>query len=152
MKSSWPWETLGLFVADQWRRIGVTVQSQPQETAQYFAKLGSGDFEAAIDVSDSISNDPTEVLVKFLPGSKTNFSGVKDDTLLSLYDKQEIAKNEDERRALVTEYQKRYIGEVYYIPMFRSRRIAAVAANIQGWRPLPSTVLNQDLGEVWLRP
>jgi len=54
--------------------------------------MTGGNYDVAIDFNNTVSVDPNEVLVKFVPGSPNNYSGAEDKALVELFDKQaEIA-------------------------------------------------------------
>src|SRR5207247_9639704 len=44
-----PFEAVGIFLVDQWRKIGLNVQQVVQETGPYFADLRVGNYEASLD-------------------------------------------------------------------------------------------------------
>jgi peptide/nickel transport system substrate-binding protein len=145
-----PWEPAGIFVIDQWRQIGVTAEMVVAETPAYFGALNSGSFDVALDFNNSISDDPTVILVKYIPGASGNYSGVVDDELKDLAAKQQATSDQAERKKLVTAFQKRMLDQAYFIPTFWGYRSVAMPANLRGWKLPPSTVLNLDMANVWL--
>jgi peptide/nickel transport system substrate-binding protein len=145
-----PWEPVGIFVIDQLRKIGLTIDQTQAETPQYFSALQSGNYTLALDFLNVLSADPTETLVKYVPGGALNYSGVQDDTLTKLFDQQSRASDQSERIKLVRQFEERIVTEAYSVPLFRSIRINALRSDVKGWKTAPSTVLNLDLAEVWL--
>src|SRR5690606_18975352 len=94
-----PYQPVGIFLIDQWRRIGVTVDMQLAETGEYFTRLRDGNFEAAVDYNAASGDDPSEILLKYLPGSPSNFTHADDPELKRIYDQQFVELDEDARRA-----------------------------------------------------
>src|SRR5262249_42974900 len=44
-----PYEPLGVWLIDQWRRVGLNVKHEVSESATWFADLRSGNFEVSMD-------------------------------------------------------------------------------------------------------
>src|SRR6185436_10126504 len=61
-----PYTPAGVFLVDQWRQIGVTVENRQLETAPYLAGLNTGNFDVAIDFSNLFMDDSSLALGKFL--------------------------------------------------------------------------------------
>lgn len=64
-----PSTTAGVYLLDQWRRIGVTAQHEQFETTQYQTALSSGSFffdAPAIEFISDYTDDPTAQFTKFL--------------------------------------------------------------------------------------
>lgn len=144
-----PWEPLGIFLLDQWRKIGMEVDQIPAETPQYFAALQSKQFDVAIDFNNTVSVDPNEVLVKFMPGSPNNYSGLDDPKLTEMFNAQLVATGE-ERAKIVKDIEAYILEQAYFIPGFLSKRGVAHHKDVKGWKLPPTTVLNLQLDTLWL--
>ncbi len=145
-----PWQPLGIFLMDQWRKIGIEVDQIPAETPPYFAALTSGNYDVAIDFNNTVSVDPNEILVKFLPGSPNNYSGADDKLLTELFQKQAVSDNPDERKKLVRQFLDQMLAQLYSVPLFGNNRTTAFVKEVKGWKTAPTTVLNLDMADVWL--
>ncbi len=144
-----PWEPLGLFFLDQWRKVGLDVDQIAAETPQYFAALQSKNYDVSIDFNNTVSVDPNEVLVKFLPGSPNNYSGLDDPKILEMFQAQ-IKASGEERAKIVKDIEDYYLDNAYLIPGFESKRGVAHHKDMKGWLLPSSTVLNLPLDTVWL--
>lgn len=145
-----PWQPVGVFVMDQWRQIGIQVDQIPAETPQYFAAITSGNYDVALDFNNTVSVDPNETLIKFVPGNPNNYSGADDKLLAELYDRQSNAQDQDERKKLVRQFLDRMMDQLYSIPLIGSNRTTASLKQVKGWKTAPTTVLNLDMADVWL--
>ena len=114
-----PWQPLGIYIMDQWRQIGIEVDQIPAETPPYFAALTSGNYDVAIDFNNTVSVDPNEVLVKFIPGSPNNYSGADDKVLVDLFNKQADIADPAERKKVVREFLERLVDQGYSDPAVR---------------------------------
>lgn len=144
-----PWQPLGIYIMDQWRQIGIEVDQISAETPPYFAALTSGNYDVAIDFNNTVSVDPNEVLVKFIPGSPNNYSGADDKTLVELFNKQADITDPAERKKVVREFLERLVEQGYNIPLFGNNRATAAVKEFKGWKLAPTTVLNLDMSDVW---
>ena len=144
-----PWQPLGIYIMDQWRQIGIEVDQIPAETPPYFAALTSGNYDVAIDFNNTVSVDPNEVLVKFIPGSPNNYSGADDKMLVDLFNKQADMTDPAERKMVVRQFLERLMDQNYSIPLFGNNRATATVKEFKGWKLAPTTVLNLDMSDVW---
>ena len=53
-----PYEVSGVFVVDQWRKIGLNVTHTPLEGGPYFNDLRQGNFDAGIDFDCEFMDEP----------------------------------------------------------------------------------------------
>ena len=145
-----PWEPQGIFILDQFRKIGIEANQILAETPQYFSMLREGNYDVALDFNNTTGVDPNEVLVKFLPGSPNNYSGAKDDRLVELFEKQSQTSDVEERKKLVSEFEMRTFEQGYVLPMLNGSRLVAHRSYVKGFHLMPSTVLGLDMADVWL--
>jgi peptide/nickel transport system substrate-binding protein len=145
-----PYEPLGIFLIDQWRQIGVTAEMTTMENGPFFANFSGGEYDVGIDFNSATSDDPTEVLVKFLPGTPINYTRFNDPTLTEFYNKQKQTVDPQKRRALVTAFQNRLYEEVPTIPLFWNERVVIMDKALMGWTVPPSMNVGYDLTGVWL--
>lgn len=147
-----PWEVDGVYLIDALRQIGVQADQVRDETGLYFSKMQSGDYTVAIEGFNWGSDDPNEVLLKFLPGNPLDYGVAKDDVLTQLYNQQKAEPDEAKRRALVIQYQERMLDQAYIAPLSWGQRATALASDVHGWAATPSFVVGIDLADVWRDP
>jgi peptide/nickel transport system substrate-binding protein len=145
-----PYEPLAIFFIDQWRQIGVEVTFDAQPTATQIARMSSGDFDLALDFNAPTSDDPTEVLAKFVPGGPGNYTGIEDEKLVELYRQQDSTTDPAERDRLVKEFVDRFVEQQYYITTFATEREVVMDKKVRGWKVPPSYSVGLDLSNVWL--
>lgn len=148
-----PYEPIAIFVNDQWRKIGVTVEPAPTGVAQFFTALGGGGFEAAVEFASNPLDEPITQLVKYLSASKSpvNFIKYEDPEIDQLYLKLKAANGESEQRPIVRAIEKRVlVDQAYYAPIAWQERNVVLSTKVQGWKIVPSQFLNLDIERVWL--
>jgi peptide/nickel transport system substrate-binding protein len=150
-----PYEAVGVFVIDQWRKVGLNVTHLPQEGGPYFADLRAGNYETSIDFSCDFMDEPDLQLFKFVSREKSpiNYSKSIDPVVDDLYEKQSRATDPKERVKLIRQFEKRVLDEqAYQFHVLWWYRIIPHWARVKGWPITPSHYLNQDLRDVWLAP
>ena len=148
-----PYEPLGIWLIDQWRKVGVTVNQEVIEAAAYYQVLRSGEFEVAMDFQCGYIVDPDLDLYKFQSMDKnpSNYSRYIDRALDELYEKQSRATNPEERKQYIRQFERRLLDEeAHYLMTLQWHRIIPHSAKLKGWKITPSHYLNQQLDTVWL--
>lgn len=145
-----PYERLGIFLIDQWREIGVEVDMTGVETGPWTGRLSGGDYQVGVTLNAPASDDPTEVLLKYVPGTTAEYSGIEDERLVELYRLQDSTSDPEERRRYVDEFVERVMELQYIIPTFNGERIVGHDRRLKGWTVPPSFFVGLDLGNVWL--
>ncbi len=148
-----PYEPLGVWMIDQWRRVGLNVKQEVIEAAAYFGVIRKGDFEAAMDFQCGYIVEPDLDMYKFLSSDRNpaNYGRYKDPVLDKLYDQQSRETDVAKRKALVRQFEKRLLDEeAHYLMTLQWHRIIPHSAKMKGWTVTPSHYLNQTLDTVWL--
>jgi len=148
-----PYEPLGVWLIDQWRRIGLNVQQQVIEPAAYYGVIRKGDAQVFMDFQCGYIVEPDLDMYKFLSTERNpaNYGRYKDPVLDDLYDRQSRATNPEERKRLVREFEKRLLDdEARYLMTLQWHRIIPHSAKVKGWTVTPSHYLNNTLDTVWL--
>ena len=145
-----PYEPLAIFFIDQWRQIGVNVKHEPLDTAAWAGRLSSGDYEVGIDLNAPSSDDPTDVLLKYVPGSSADRTGIEDAKLVELFEQQNRTLDEAERAKLAKEFVDRAVDLLYVIPTFNAERLIVLDSKVKGWKVPPSFYVGLDLADVWI--
>ena len=148
-----PYETVGIWLIDQWRQIGLNVKQEVVEAAAMVSLLRRGDFDVASDAQCSFAVEPDIDVQKFqsVGVSDNNYGRYKDPVLDDLFMKQSRAADPEERKRYVRAFEKRLLDEeVHYIYTLQWHRIIAHSAKVRGWTVTPSHFLNQQLDGVWL--
>jgi peptide/nickel transport system substrate-binding protein len=148
-----PYEATGIFMIDQWRKIGLNVTQQVLETTSYFNDIRGGNFDVIVDFIADFMDEPDLQLSKFLSVERSgaNYAKYTDPVLDDLYDKQTRETDPEKRKQLVWQFERRVLDEqAYIVPALWWQRLIPHSAKFKGWKISPSHYLNQDLSNVWL--
>jgi peptide/nickel transport system substrate-binding protein len=88
-----PYTPVGVFLIDQWRQIGLTVEHEQLETRLYTAALRGGNYDAGLDFNCDFMDEPNLQLIKYISADKSsiNYGRYNDRKLDELYAKQSAA-------------------------------------------------------------
>jgi peptide/nickel transport system substrate-binding protein len=147
-----PYTPVGVFLIDQWRRIGVTAEHSQVETTPYFGNLVDGKFEVALYPVTVPADDVTAQHQSYLTNKKSpiSYSRHTDTKLDDLWDQQNRTLDVAKRKALAHEFEKRLLTENYSLTVHWWQRIIVLNKKIKGWHMSPSHFQGQDLIGVWL--
>ena len=149
-----PYVTSGIFIIDQLRQIGVRAEHQQVELAAWYAAQSSGGFEVMVDSFTQFSDDPTNVLVKYVSFDKADVATARatDRELDRLFDAQARETDRDTRKRLVRQFENRAMEQANAVPLLWWQRIVVMNRRVRGWSMAPTHMIYQDLRDVWLAP
>jgi len=146
-----PYEPVGIWLIDQWSKIGLNVKQEVIEAASYYPMLKRGDFEATMDFQCGFIVEPDLDLGRFVSTSDANYGKHSDKVIDDLYTKQARAIDPEERRRFLRTLEKRLLDEeAHVIFTLQWHRIIPHSAKVKGWTITPSHYLNNQLDTVWL--
>ena len=139
-----PYEALGIWLADQWRQIGLNVKIETLELGTLYSDIRAGRFEVAADFHCSYIVEPDLALFKFQSTdlSPVNYSRYVDRTLDALYEKQSRTADREERRRHIRDFERRLLDEeahyIYTLPVASHRPAQRARAGLDDHaEPLP---------------
>jgi peptide/nickel transport system substrate-binding protein len=147
-----PYTPGGIYLIDQWRRIGVDAEHVQLETKLFFDAMASGNFDILLEFISDFADDPSSQFDKFLTKEKSSVaaSGHTDKEMDRLFDLQAAAVTPEDRRRYVRAFEERALNEVYAAPLLWWQRIVVRHKKIQGWNHQNNHFTETDLVNVWL--
>lgn len=150
-----PYKVLGIWVIDQWRKIGLDVEHWVQPTAQFYATLRAKKQAYAVSMDFNCRGvvNPLLDITKFLSDDivGNQYAEYQDRVLDELHGK--IMKEIDpvKLKKLLFQFEKRVLDEeAHQLITLWWNRIVPHHSRLKGWKISPSHYLNQDLVDVWL--
>ena len=149
-----PYTPAGIFVINEWRKIGVAAEHLQVETRTYFDSLVAGSFEVAIWPLTEPADDPSAQLYGFITNkaSTLSYSRHNDAKLDDLFERQQRTLDPVQRLRLVQEADRYALAQAYSVPFLWWNRIVVHDKKIKGWTMSPSHFQGTDLTNVWLEP
>ena len=148
-----PYLSAAVFLIDQWRQIGVSVENAQMPDSAYNTSINEGSFDVAIDFQGDAVDEPDFQLARYQSSSLSdNRARYTDPVIDDLYRRQSQEIDPAKRRVLLRAFETRFLTEAYNVPILWWKRIVIRDKRIQGWTMLPSHLIGQDLETVWLKP
>lgn len=143
----------GVFIADQLRQIGVTVDHQMADAATQTARKKSGNYDLIFDNPPEYLDDPTVLMSPFqmFKDNPANTSRVNDEKMEALYDAQKREMDPVKRRQRAQELESYILDQGYVIPLFWQNWTRVISSDVGGVGDMPSNFLKNDLADIWLR-
>lgn len=147
-----PYTPGGIYLIDQWRRIGVTAEHSQLETKLFFDAMADGNFDVLVEFISDFADDPSAQFDKLLTSEKSNQSASRhnDKLLDQLFDKQAAAIDPVERKKIVNEFERHALTQAYSAPILWWQRIIVHHKKIKGWEHQANHFTATDLVDVWL--
>jgi peptide/nickel transport system substrate-binding protein len=148
-----PYKYYGIWVVDQWAKIGVHVTQRVLPTGPWFAAQRAGDFDVTTEGNCQNVVNPLADVGKYLPHSisEGNYGNFEDQHEIDLYNSmlRELDKTKQKQKLL--EFNKYVLDDqAHGIFLLWWQRIVPYRSYVKGWKIGPSHYVNQDLGTVWL--
>lgn len=153
-----PYKVVGIWVIDQWRKIGLKVKQDTIPTNAFWASLrrpkaNMGDpdaFQVQMDFNCQALVNPAVDISKYLPGAGNNYGKYDDDVLTDLYERQSKEPNFKKQKALIWQYEQRVNAMAWTIPTLWWHRAVVTSKRLHNWNISPSHYLNMGFADIWL--
>ncbi len=147
-----PYTPVGVFLIDQWKRIGVTVEHSQVETTPYFGNLVEGKFDVALYPVTVPADEVTAQHQSYITHERSpnSYARHSDKKLDELWEQQARTLDPGKRKALVHAFERHLLTENYYLNINWWQRIIVHHQRIKGWNFSASHFQGNDLAGVWL--
>ena len=145
-----PYRYIATWLIGEWKKIGIKVKQNVVPTAQWFAAMRSGKFEATTDANCQSIVNPLIDVSKLLPGAPNNRSRYTDAEISKLFEDMNRAATLDEQRKIMREYERLIVNGGHVGLTLWWNKINPHRSYVKGWKIAPSHYLNQHLDNVWI--
>ncbi len=146
-----PYKYVGIWLVDQWAKIGVKATQKVVPTGPWFGAMRSGQFQVVHYPICRSTVNPLLDVGAYLPGSDENYGYYDDPEEAALYNKLLHESDPAKQQALMTEFEKLVLDtQAHATKVIWWNRIVPYRSYVKGWKISPSHFLNQDLSTVWL--
>jgi peptide/nickel transport system substrate-binding protein len=148
-----PYKFNGIWVIDEWSKIGVHATQRVLPTGPYDEALRMGDFAVAVDAECQNVVNPLLDGTKYLPHtvSTANYGNYDDPAEIDIYNRMLRETDFTRQRDLMRQFEKRVLDtEAHEMFLLWRYRIVPYRSYVKGWKISPSHYVNQDLATIWL--
>src|SRR5579872_5278848 len=148
-----PYKYYGIWVVDDWSKIGVKVTQRVLPVGPWFQAQRSGDFDVTVEGNCQNVVNPLADVGKYLPHtvSEGNYGYFEDEHEVALYKRMLGELDKSKQKQQLLEFNKYVLDDqAHGIFLLWWQRIVPYRSYVKGWKIGPSHYVNQDLGTVWL--
>jgi peptide/nickel transport system substrate-binding protein len=148
-----PYKYVGIWLVDEWSKIGLKVTQRVLPTGPWFEAERSGNFSVDLQANCHSVVSPTADVQPYLPTSvsEQNYGRYEDAKEMEIYDKAVHETDPAKQRALMYEFDKHVLDDQAHklvLPWWY--RIVPYRSYVKGWKISTSHYINQDLSNIWL--
>jgi peptide/nickel transport system substrate-binding protein len=148
-----PYKYVGIWLVDQWSKIGVQVTQRVEPTGPWFAAERSGKFDVVLQANCHSVVNPLIDVQPYLSSSisKQNYGNYEDPKEQELYEKAMHETDPAAQKQLMFQFSKHVMDtEAHKLMLLWWYRIVPYRSYVKGWKISPSHYINQDLANIWL--
>ena len=148
-----PYKYVGIWLVDEWSKIGLHVTQRVMATGPELDALRSGNFEIVLGANCHGVPNPLMDVQTYLPHSvySANYGYYEDPAEVDLYNRMLRETDFAQQHALMREFEKYVVDEqAHELWIVWWNRIIPYRSYVKGWNISPSHYLKQDLATVWL--
>lgn len=147
-----PFVPFGVYLIDQWSKIGVKAEQQVLAPPQFFANRSQRNFDVILDAHQAYVDDPSLDLAVYQSASKNplNLSGLESPEIDALFEQQTGETDPAKRKEIAQEIEAKAMDLAYTNPLLWAQRIIIIDKKVQGFHMSPSSLIGRDMAELWL--
>jgi peptide/nickel transport system substrate-binding protein len=143
-------EPVGVFLKDQWAKIGIDVALDVQENASFFASQAKKDFQALVAGGSANTSDPDDVGAWYLCDSSQNLSSLCIPEADDLFAKMSQELDPAKRKDLAHQWEIAVANGHGTFIMYWRERFMGLRRNVHGLIIHPNIDNNMKMQDVWL--
>jgi peptide/nickel transport system substrate-binding protein len=148
-----PYKYYGIWLVDQWSKIGLHVTQRVLPTGPWFEAMRSENFDVTVEGNCQNVVNPLADVGKYLPHtiSPGNYGNFEDQHEIDMYNAMLRELDPAKQKQKLFEFNKYVLDtKTHGIFLLWWRRIIPYRSYVKGWKIGPSHYVNQDLATIWL--
>lgn len=144
-------EPVGVFLKDQWAKIGIRATIDIQENAAFFSSLSKHEFQVCANGGSYAISDPDSVFGDYFTcAGSQNHTNMCQPAIDTLFDEQSRTMDPAARLKLVNELEEKVLEEYGIYVMYWRNRFMGMSNRVRGLKIHPNIDQNMRLEDVWL--
>jgi peptide/nickel transport system substrate-binding protein len=143
-------EPVGVFLKDQWAKIGINVVLDVQENAAFFESQNKRAFQALVAGGSANTSDPDDVGSWYKCASSQNFSDLCNGEADALFDRMSAESDPVKRKELANQWEEMTAEGRGTFIMYWRKRFMGLRRNVHGLIIHPNIDNNMKHQDVWL--
>lgn len=143
-------EPVGVFLKDQWSKIGMNVTLNIEENATFFEKQNKRQFDALVFGASVNTADPDDLGPWFRCDSVQNYAGACEKGVDDLFARMSAELDPEKRRALTHEWEKAIAEQNSLFVMYWRKRFMGLNRSVHNMVLHPNLDNNMKMQDIWL--
>jgi peptide/nickel transport system substrate-binding protein len=147
-----PYRDPAVLLIDQLKQIYIDAELEPVDSPAWFPKVARKDFTIGLNLTGQGVDDPDQTFYEnFACGSENNYDGYCNPEIDKLFDQQSAEANQEKRKQLVWEIEKRLAEDVARPVLYHNRSGTCWHPYVKGYTPMINSIYNGNrMEDVWL--
>ncbi len=148
-----PYKYVGIWIVDEWTKIGLKVTQRVLPTGPWFEAERSGNFAVDLQANCHSVVNPIADVQPYLPSSvsEQNYGNYEDPQEMAIYERLLHEPDPAKQHALMLAFDKHVLDvKVHKLVLPWWYRIVPYRSYVKGWKISTSHYINQDLSTIWL--
>ena len=147
-----PYRDPAVILIDQLKQIYIDAELDAVDTTQWYPKVRRRDYSIGLNLTGNGIDDPDQSFFEnYACGSENNYDGYCNPEMDKLFDRQSMEIDQEKRRKLVWEIERRLVEDVARPVLYHNRSGTCWAPYVKGYVPMVNSIYNGMRWEaVWL--
>jgi peptide/nickel transport system substrate-binding protein len=147
-----PYRDPAVILLDQLKHIYIDAELEPVDSPAWFPKVARKDYTIGANLTGYGVDDPDQTYYEnFACGSENNYDGYCNPEIDKLFDLQSMESNQDKRKRLVWEIEKRLAEDVARPVLYHNRSGTCWHPYVKNYTPMINSIYNGNrMEDVWL--
>jgi peptide/nickel transport system substrate-binding protein len=147
-----PYRDPAVILIDQLKQIYIDAELEPVDSPSWFPKVARKDYTIGANLTGYGIDDPDQTYYEnFACGSENNYDGYCNPEIDKLFDQQSSETNQDRRKKMVWEIERRLAEDVARPVLYHNRSGTCWHPYVKGYTPMVNSIYNGNrMEDVWL--
>jgi peptide/nickel transport system substrate-binding protein len=147
-----PYRDPAVLLIDQLKDIYIDAELELIDTTVWYPKVIRKDFTIGLNLTGNGIDDPDQTLFEnYACGSASNYDGYCNRDLDKLFEQQSMEADEEKRKAIVFEIERRLAEDVARPVLYHNRSGTCWHHYVKGYTPMINSIYNNHrMEDVWL--
>jgi peptide/nickel transport system substrate-binding protein len=147
-----PYRDPAVILISQLKEIYVDAELEPIDTTQWYPRVFRKEYSIGLNLTGNGIDDPDQAFYEnYACGSESNYDGYCNPEMDKLFDKQSAEPDQEKRKQLVWEIEKRLAEDVARPVLYHNRSGTCWQPHVKNYTPMVNSIYNGNRFEdVWL--
>ncbi|MGD9615994.1 MAG: ABC transporter substrate-binding protein [Alphaproteobacteria bacterium] len=147
-----PYRDPAVLLIDQLKQIYIDAELEPVDSPAWFPKVARKDFTIGLNLTGQGVDDPDQTFFEnYACGAENNYDGYCNPEIDKLFDQQSTEPNQEKRKQIVWEIEKRLAEDVARPVLYHNRSGTCWHPYVKGYTPMINGIYNANrMEQVWL--